>query len=56
MPDKDEIEGRLKQAGGALTGDEEMKREGEGQEAWGEAKDKANEAKEKAGDKLDEWK
>jgi uncharacterized protein YjbJ (UPF0337 family) len=48
--DKDEVEGRLKRTGGALTDDEDLQREGEAQEAWGEFKDKADDAKDKADD------
>ena len=40
----DEAKGRLKEAAGALTGDEDMKREGKLDQAAGEAKGKINEA------------
>ena len=42
--DKDRIEGNLKEAEGKLTGDEELEREGEAQDAWGKAKDSASDA------------
>jgi uncharacterized protein YjbJ (UPF0337 family) len=50
MADWDEVEGRAKRAGGALTDNEKLQREGEDQEALGEVKDKAGDAKDKAGD------
>ena len=36
---KDTIEGRLKEAGGSLLGDEKMKKEGQTQQAVGKVKD-----------------
>ena len=42
--DKDRIEGNLKEAKGKVTGDEELEREGEAQDAWGKAKDSAGDA------------
>ena len=50
----DKAAGRLKQATGALTGDDRLKHEGETQEHKGQAKEKVNEAVDKAKDKLDE--
>jgi uncharacterized protein YjbJ (UPF0337 family) len=48
--DRDRIEGNLKEAEGKLTGDEELEREGEAQDAWGKAKDSADDAYESAKD------
>ena len=48
--DKDRIEGNLKEAEGKLTGDEELEREGEAQDALGKAKDSADDAWEKTKD------
>jgi uncharacterized protein YjbJ (UPF0337 family) len=44
---KDEAKGRVKQAAGALSGDDDMKREGEAEQKKGEAKQKRHDAKEK---------
>lgn len=42
MPkNRDDAEGRIKESAGALTGDDELKREGKGQQAAGTFKDKA---------------
>ena len=48
--DKDRIEGNLKEAEGKVTGDEELEREGEAQDAWGKAKDSADDAYDSAKD------
>lgn len=48
--DRDRIEGNLKEAEGKLTGDEELEREGEAQDAWGKVKDSADDAYESAKD------
>lgn len=48
--DSDRIEGRVKEAGGELTGDEQLEREGEAQSTWGDAKDKARDALDDAKD------
>lgn len=60
MADWDEVEGKAKEVGGDVTGDESMKREGQAQEAWGSAKDDTgdalDEAKDKAGDAVDDVK
>ena len=57
MADWDEVEGKAKQVGGDVTGDEDMKAEGVDQEDWGDAKEKAGDAwgdvKEKADDVRD---
>ena len=52
--DSDRIEGNLKEAEGKITGDEELEREGEAQDAWGKAKDSADDAWEKTKDAADE--
>ena len=44
---KDEAKGRAKQAAGALSGDDEMKREGQAEQKKGEAEQKLHDAKEK---------
>ena len=48
--DEDRIEGKVKEGAGKLTGDEELEKEGQAQDAWGKAKDKADDAKDKADD------
>lgn len=47
---KDEAKGRAKQAAGAVSGDDEMKREGQAEQKKGEAKQKIHDAKEKLED------
>ena len=47
---KDEAKGRLKEAGGDLTNDEEMKNEGKVDKATGTVKDKTDDAADKAKD------
>ena len=54
--DKDRIEGNVKEAQGKITGDEELEREGEAQDAWGTAKDNAGDAWEKTKDAADDVK
>lgn len=41
MPNRDNVEGRVKESAGALTGDDELKNEGKGQQAAGKIKEKA---------------
>jgi uncharacterized protein YjbJ (UPF0337 family) len=48
--DEDRIEGKVKEGAGKLTGDEELEKEGQAQDAWGKAKDKADDAKDEADD------
>ena len=48
--DRDRIEGNLKEAQGKVTGDEELEREGEAQDALGKAKDSADDAWDKTKD------
>ena len=45
---KDDAKGRVKEAAGSLTGDDDLKREGKVDKATGSIKDKVD----KAGDKL----
>ncbi len=47
----DKITGRVKQAAGDLTGDEDTKRQGRQEERKGEVKEEAAEAENKAADK-----
>ena len=50
----DKASGRIKQAAGALTGDDDTKREGRAEEKKGELKGTVNDAVDKAQDKLDD--
>ena len=56
MADYDEVEGKIKEEAGDLTGDESLEREGQAQGAWGEAKDKAGDAMDEAKDKAEDVK
>ena len=47
---KDEVKGRLKEAGGDLTDDKEMQNEGKVDRATGTVKDKADDVADKAKD------
>jgi uncharacterized protein YjbJ (UPF0337 family) len=49
----DQAKGRVKQAAGDLTGNDDLKREGKVDEASGKAKGKLEEAKDKAEDAID---
>ena len=53
MPNKDEVEGRIKEAAGDLTGDDELQREGKLDQASGKAKDVIEDAADKAKDAVD---
>ena len=48
--DKDELKGRVKEAGGALTGDDSLKNEGKVDQATGTVKDKVGDVADKAKD------
>ena len=48
MSSKDEMEGRVKEAVGALTDDEDLKREGKVDKAAGMAKDAVDDAADRA--------
>jgi uncharacterized protein YjbJ (UPF0337 family) len=50
----DELKGRAKEAAGALTDDDDLKREGKQDQAAGEVKNKLREAENWAEDKVDE--
>jgi uncharacterized protein YjbJ (UPF0337 family) len=54
--DKDRIEGNVKEKAGKLTDDEQLEREGKGQESWGKSKDKARDAWDKGKDAADDAK
>ncbi len=57
MSNTDDVKGRAKEATGALTGDEDLKREGRADQATGKAKQAVDDATGKvqeAGDKLKE--
>ncbi len=51
---QDELTGRVKEATGALTDDEELKREGRNDRVAGSAKDKVDDARDWAEEKIDE--
>jgi uncharacterized protein YjbJ (UPF0337 family) len=53
MPNSDEVEGRIKEAAGDLTGDKDLQREGKVDQATGKAKDAIDRASDKAKDALD---
>ncbi len=53
MPNKDEAEGRIKEAAGDLTGDKDLQREGKVDQAAGKAKAAIDDASDKAKDVLD---
>ncbi len=48
--DKDELKGRVKEAGGALTGDDSLKNEGKVDQATGSVKDAVGGAADKVKD------
>ena len=50
---KDEAKGRIKEAAGDLTDDDELKREGEADRAEGKAKEAVDKAADKVKDTLD---
>jgi uncharacterized protein YjbJ (UPF0337 family) len=50
----DKAKGRVKEAAGALTDDDEMKNEGRADQTAGKAKDKVEKAKDWAEDKIDD--
>jgi uncharacterized protein YjbJ (UPF0337 family) len=55
-PDKDELEGKLKQGEGKLTGDRGREAEGEAQSAYGHGNEAAGDAADAARDKVDDLK
>lgn len=52
----DDAKGRMKEAAGDVTGDEDLQREGKADQAAASVKDKLHQAKEKAGDMVDKAK
>jgi uncharacterized protein YjbJ (UPF0337 family) len=50
---KDETKGRIKEAAGAITDDDELKREGKADRAEGKAKEAVDEAADKVKETLD---
>jgi uncharacterized protein YjbJ (UPF0337 family) len=56
MGNMDEAKGRVKQAVGDLTDDDDLRREGKVDEKSGQAKDKLDELKDKAEDVVDKVK
>jgi uncharacterized protein YjbJ (UPF0337 family) len=52
VPNKDEAQGRIKEAAGDLTGDKDLQREGKVDQASGKAKDAVEKASDKAKDAL----
>ena len=53
MANKDEMEGRIKEAAGDLTDNKDLQREGKVDQAQGKAKDAIDDASEKAKDLID---
>jgi uncharacterized protein YjbJ (UPF0337 family) len=53
VPNKDEAEGRIKEAAGDLTGDKDLQREGKVDQTAGKAKDAVDDASDKVKDALD---
>lgn len=53
---EDEIKGRIKEGAGALTGDEDLKREGKTDQASASVKEKIEDAKNWAEDKVNDVK
>jgi uncharacterized protein YjbJ (UPF0337 family) len=53
---KDDLKGRVKEAAGDLTEDEELKREGKADRAGGKVKEKLEQAKEKGEELVDKAK
>ena len=49
----DDAKGRVKEAAGNLTGDDDLKNEGKGDQAAGKVKDVADSAKDKVDDGVD---
>ena len=54
--DKDETKGRIKEAAGSLTGDDDMKREGKADQAGAAVKDKVEKATDAVGEGIDKVK
>ena len=56
MPEADDLKGRVKEAAGDLTGDEDLKREGKVDQASGKVKEMLDDAKEKVEGVIDDIK
>lgn len=56
MPNADQIKGRVKEAAGDLTDDDELKAEGKLDKASGKVKEVLEDVKDKAGDVVDDLK
>lgn len=52
MADSDQVKGKVKQAAGDLTGDDDLKNEGKVDETAGDIKDKVGNAVDKVKDRL----
>ncbi|BAN00946.1 CsbD family protein [Ilumatobacter coccineus] len=52
----DQAKGRIKQAAGDLTGNDDLEREGEADETAGKLKDKVDDVKDKVNDGIDKLK
>jgi uncharacterized protein YjbJ (UPF0337 family) len=52
----DQVKGRVKQAAGDLTDDQDLKREGQSDEAAGKLKDKVDDVKDRVDDAIDKVK
>ncbi len=52
----DQVKGRVKQAAGDLTDDQDLKREGQSDEAAGKLKDKFDDVKDRVDDAIDKVK
>ena len=53
MPETDDVKGRVKEAAGDLTDNDDLKREGKGDELLGKAKGALNDLRDKAEGGLD---
>ena len=53
MPETDDVKGRVKEAAGDLTDNDDLKREGKADQAAGKAKEHLGNAKEKVEDVID---
>ncbi len=49
MADSDQVEGEVREQGGALPDDESLEKKGQAQEAWGGVKEKGEDAKDDQG-------
>lgn len=52
-PNTDDVKGRIKEAAGALTGDDDLKREGKQDQMAGKAKEAVKNAADKVADGID---